>query len=175
MLGARCEYGQDNSNYGRHGRDQKPRDGLSFLAFDFRRELLAIKAALLLPKDSLPLALSPLDAELSFDDISSQGIHIKEGSRRPIAHQNGTIEDQLEVTVTLTCRRPPKFYAKLDREIDGPAYMEGKRAARHRRATALDFAITGVVSGSWLKLAESRSRRRMRDRYLPSLKVLAPM
>ena len=170
MLGARCEYGEDYSN---EGRDHKPRDGYSFLAFDFRRELLAIRAALLLPQDSLPPALSPLDAELSFDDISSQGIHIKQGSLRKASRQNGQTEDQIEVTVTVTCRRPPKFYAKLERNIDGSARMEsnGRRYARHRRATALDFAITGVVSGFWLILAEFRSQRRMRDRYKPSLKV----
>lgn len=90
----------------------------------------------------LPPALNPLYAELSFDDINHQGIHI---TKRPLL-DGLTQKDALEVTVTVSCRRPPKFYAPFDPGDKAPDYMAGtKYLIDRRRATALDFAVSGVV------------------------------
>ncbi|WVR09516.1 hypothetical protein IAU60_006584 [Kwoniella sp. DSM 27419] len=127
ILGAACIKGVNQASREGHGR--------SFFAFDFRRELLVIRADLLLPKSQLPLALRPLDAELSFDDITSHGIHI--------THQ--TVNGRYTVTVTVTCRRPPKFFAPFENSIELLGKVQGRMKVYRRRATAMDFAITGVA------------------------------
>ena len=140
MLGAKCEFGEDKSREGLEG--YKPHQGKSFLAFDFKRELLLIKATLVLPSESLPPALRPLDAELSFDDIASQGIRVHHV--RPNNPHTGAVNFQ--VTVTVTCRRPPKFYTAFEptREM---RLQKSRRLPWRRRTTAMDFAISGVVRG----------------------------
>ena len=166
MLGSRCEYGKDFHRKGSH----HTRYGLSFIAFDFQRELLLIRAKLDMPDEYIPLALRPLDAELSFDDIVSQGIHIahKEVWNPPSRHTKA--ETEFEVTVTVTCRRPPRFFTEFetndDVDEDDDMY-EGRGRTRRtfrRRATAMDFAITGVVSIYSPLFADPYRRRGMRDR-----------
>ena len=150
MLGARCKYGEDRTREGKDG--FRAGFGLSFLAFDFQRELFVIKANLELDKTHVPPALRPLDAELAFDDIASQGIHIvdHEITRGP--------QRLFEVTVTVTCRRPPRFYSEFEMRED--MMRGGGRTPHRRRATAMDFAISGVVSDMAGEADESLSGRR---------------
>ncbi|AFR96691.2 RNA-dependent RNA polymerase 1 [Cryptococcus neoformans C23] len=130
VFGAACIKGYDERSHGR-----------SILAFDLKREVLVIKAEMKLDPKILPPALNPLYAELSFDDINHQGIHI---TKRPLP-DGLTQKDALEVTVTVSCRRPPKFYAPFDPGDKAPDYMAGtKYLIDRRRATALDFAVSGV-------------------------------
>lgn len=80
----------------------------------------------------LPPALSPLEADLHFDDITSQGIHF---SRGPLNGYHRLI------TVTISCKRPPKFMVVSDDDTNG----YDQRYAPKRRATAMDFALTRTV------------------------------
>jgi RNA-dependent RNA polymerase len=151
MLGTQCEYGRDTSRDEDYLTPQQQRNaadkgwGKSYLAFDFRREYLVIKSKLSLPDRLLPAALRPIDAELSFDDIASQGISIDETG---IRHSDSKSPDGYlqEVIVTVGIRRPPKFYTEFE-ESDKLPSMNGKRQSNkpyRRRATAMDFA-TGVT------------------------------
>ncbi|ORX38450.1 RNA dependent RNA polymerase-domain-containing protein [Kockovaella imperatae] len=113
--------------------------GESYIAFDFKREHIAIRAKFKADESQLPPALRPLDAELAFDDIASEGIHIRDV---PVWGQV-----KHEVTVTITCRRPPKFFAPFEvnqEDLVKMSEQERRRLPRRRRATALDFAIAGV-------------------------------
>lgn len=141
MLGCRLEYGEDDSRRG--PQSNRPGPGKSFIAFDFAREILVIKGGLKLPEQSLPSALKPLDAELSFDDIASGGIQIVD---TPRPRQDGQ-PDQYEVTVTVSCRRPPKFFIQFkdDREPSRDRKGGSSKTGYRRRATAMDFAISGAV------------------------------
>ncbi|WWC93489.1 hypothetical protein V866_000324 [Kwoniella sp. B9012] len=127
ILGAGCETGVNREDWNKHGR--------SFVAFDFKKEQLVLRAEMKLPRDKLPPALAPLDAELSFDDITSQGFYV--------THE--MVGGVYNVVVTVSCRRPPKFYLKFEdahllRETDRKGFKQDRR-----RATAMDFAIsTGV-------------------------------
>ncbi|WWD19157.1 hypothetical protein CI109_103615 [Kwoniella shandongensis] len=136
MFGAPCVKGEDH----------KTHHGLSFIAFDLRRELLVIKAEMKLPpmvKNQLPPALAPLDAELSFDDITSHGIHIRAEPVHMGIGQNGMVTSELRVTVTVSCRRPPKFYTVFEANDQLLQGRNGKTPYR-RRATMMDFASSGV-------------------------------
>jgi RNA-dependent RNA polymerase len=156
MFGAECAYGRDTA------RDEEytsPHDnralpaqmkdrgwGKSYLAFDFRRECLVIKSKLSYPDSTLPAALRPIDAELSFDDIASQGISIEETGMRRQDPRTGEL--QQEIIVTVSIRRPPKFYTDFE-ESDKLPSMNGKRQSNkpyRRRATAMDFAMGSTVS-----------------------------
>lgn len=146
MLGAACKVGEDLSKRDRHGYVQG--HGHSYLAFDFTRELLVIRAVLLLHSDHLPAALRPLDAELSFDDITSQGIHIVESVPRLVqSGSGGNLERHYDVTVTVSMKRPPKFYTEF--EANNTLFRGNSGGNRsmpyRRRATAMDFAIGTVV------------------------------
>ncbi|ODO01343.1 hypothetical protein I350_06162 [Cryptococcus amylolentus CBS 6273] len=103
------------------------RRNTSFIAFDFKREQLVFKVTTRLDFRRTPPVLHPIDAELSFNDITQRGIHITKRAL-PSAMRN---PDLLEVTVTVGCRRPPRFYVHLDRS--------------RRRATVMDFMISGAV------------------------------
>lgn len=135
MLGAGCEYGEDTS--------QRRGDGKSYLAFDFTMEVLAIRARLLLHQERLPPALRPLEAEIAFDDICSRGISITE---EPISK---IVDGQRvsQVTVTVTCKRPARFFIEFEHANQIPS--RGDWVPR-RRATAIDFAMStnNVVSDS---------------------------
>lgn len=172
MLGLRCEVGEDNSRRGRDG--FRPGFGRSFIAFDFKREHLVIKAELVMPKENLPPALRPLDAEVAFDDIVSQGVNIRH-KEIPSA---GRQQKQYEVTFTVTCRRPPKFYTEFEASgsLKGSINEERGRGRMpvRRRATAIDFAITGVVSASALILlicADGDQRGTDQNRYGRSMRL----
>ena len=144
MLGSPCETGEDRSQEGKEG--FRPGQVKSFIAFDFVREYLVIKATLAMPVQSLPPALRPLDAELCFDDIAAQGIHIADRPILPKHDAQGKIESQFEVTLTVTSRRPPKFHVGFEPDDDTrEAHIRGQRVPTKRRATAMDFAISGVV------------------------------
>jgi len=143
MLGSRCECGEERIKQGREG--FQPGNGLSFLAFDFIRELLVIKAHLVMPEESLPPALRPLDAELAFDDIVSQGLHIVHKEIVPQPGRHRVLERHYEVTVTVTCRRPPRFFTAFEQNDALEDMRDGRKMPYRRRATAMDFAITGVV------------------------------
>ena len=131
----------------RHNRDGfKQGRGESYMAFDFKREIIAIRAKFVAEDSALPPALRPLDAELHFDDIASEGIHIKDVPVQGI--KNGPFGTH-EVTVTISTRRPAKFFAKFElnqEDLDDLDPAERRRLPWRRRATALDFAIAGVVS-----------------------------
>ena len=128
------------NNYRREG--FKNGRGQSYIAFDFKREQIHIRAKFVAHVSKLPPVLRPLDAELAFDDIASEGIHIKQTVRPEDAGRK-------EVTVTITCRRPPKFYTPFEMRPedldDMPDYAQ-RRLPYRRRATALDFAISPTVS-----------------------------
>jgi RNA-dependent RNA polymerase len=144
MLGAACEYGEDLSRVDRNGISEGY--GKSYLAFDFVRELLVIRGRLRLG-GSLPPALRPIDAELSFDDIASNGIHVESVPR--IFRRSGKEIRGQEVTVTVGTRRPPKFFTVFEEfeKLMG-ASKSSKRMPYRRRATAMDFANAGgAVSG----------------------------
>ncbi|KAK6910761.1 hypothetical protein I203_104793 [Kwoniella mangroviensis CBS 8507] len=127
ILGAGCEKGVNYDDWNRHGK--------SFIAFDFKKEQLVLRAEMKLPRDRLPPALPPLDAELSFDDITSHGFYVT----------YEMVGGVYNVVVTVSCRRPPKFYLKFEdahllRETDRKGFKQDRR-----RATAMDFAISAGV------------------------------
>ncbi|WVW85521.1 hypothetical protein I302_107559 [Kwoniella bestiolae CBS 10118] len=127
ILGAGCEKGENPNDQFRHGR--------SYIAFDFKKEELVLRAEMKLPRDKLPPALRPLDAELSFDDITSHGFYV--------THE--IVGGEFHVVVTVSCRRPPKFFLKFEdahlmRETDRRGFKNDRR-----RATAMDFAISAGV------------------------------
>ncbi|OCF75911.1 RNA-dependent RNA polymerase 1 [Kwoniella mangroviensis CBS 8886] len=127
ILGAGCEKGVNYDDWNRHGK--------SFIAFDFKKEQLVLRAEMKLPRDRLPPALAPLDAELSFDDITSHGFYVT----------YEMVGGVYNVVVTVSCRRPPKFYLKFEdahllRETDRKGFKQDRR-----RATAMDFAISAGV------------------------------
>jgi RNA-dependent RNA polymerase len=148
MLGAGCEVGEDLSKHDRYG--FVPGYGQSHLAFDFTRELFVIKSRLKLLKHNLPAALRPLDAELSFDDITSQGIHIIESTPRLVKNpDSGKLERHYDVTVTISMKRPPRFFTDFEQsETLFQGAGRSGNAPYRRRATAMDFAIGKVVSSS---------------------------
>lgn len=143
MLGAACKVGEDLSRRDNYGNVKG--FGFSYISFDFTRELLVIKATLLLHTAHLPAAFRPLDAELSFDDITSQGIHIIE-SEPKLVHDPDThrLERHYDVTVTVSMKRPPKFYTEF--EQNETLFVGGRNMPYRRRATAMDFAIGNPVS-----------------------------
>jgi RNA-dependent RNA polymerase len=139
MLAVNCEYGQDPSLL--DNKLQGKKFGKSYIAFDFRRQLLVIKTR---PKDvspaGLPPALKPLDAELSFEDIASQGIKIDDQRARGEA-------DMYDVVVPIHTRRPPKFYTEFEPLESGLTSRHRQNLVR-RRSTAMDFVTAGAVSAS---------------------------
>lgn len=142
MLAMECETGLDLSKL--DNAMQGPKMGKSYIAFDFRRQLLAIKGQFRRLNGELPPALRPLDAELSFEDIASQGIDIES---QPSPAANGDNGKQFfDVTVTINTRRPPKFYCDFEGSDKLLAESRNKKIPVRRRATAIDFASTAVVS-----------------------------
>lgn len=134
MLGAGCHYGEDTSKRYKNG--EPTGDGISYLAFDFTMEFLVVRAKLMLNTEAIPPALRPLDAEISFDDITAGGISIVE-ERLNKPGQTGW-----EVTVTVSCKRPPRFYSEFENSHD----LKHAKFENRRRATAMDFALTNLVS-----------------------------
>ncbi|TYJ52353.1 hypothetical protein B9479_007047 [Cryptococcus floricola] len=102
------------------------RRNTSFIAFDFKREQLVFRVTTMLDSRGIPPVLHPIDAELSFHDIAHRGIHI---TKRDLPSARGN-PNSLEVTVTVGCRRPPRFYMPLE--------------MYRRRATVMDFTISGA-------------------------------
>jgi RNA-dependent RNA polymerase len=99
-------------------------------------ELLAIRARCLLDQKVLPPALRPLDCEISFDDITAGGISVVEQA----AVTPGLPGRQ--VTVTVSCKRPPRFFTEFENSHELPR----ARSENRRRATAMDFALTQMVT-----------------------------
>lgn len=135
MLGASVEYGIDE--------DSKPIKGMgkSYLAFDWKNENILMKATMTIDPAKLPPALRPMEAELSFDDIAAQGIIIDEKISNPESRPGDRV---FAVTVTICTRRPPKFFIPVEVQV---RYRGGVGArAERRRGTAMDFAISGIVS-----------------------------
>jgi len=132
MLGAKVEYGEDFNNR------RVPGLGLSYLSFDWTNEKILMKARMNIEASKLPPALRPLDAELSFDDIASQGIMMEEKCLNPSSSPHTQI---FSVVLTLSTRRPPRFFIPWE----GPAFSQSTRLHK-RRSTAMDFAICGTVS-----------------------------
>ena len=164
IVGLGCEYGPDDSVPMARRRDGfRDGRGKSYIAFDFRREMIAIRGSFRTQQDMLPPALRPLDAELAFDDIASDGIHIQHYPlRHMVAPARGQAQLQ-EVVVTVCCRRPPKFYAPFEIPYEKRAIMSSEELRRlpyRRRATAQDFAKTGTVSASWTALTFSQAVHR---------------
>ncbi|WWC63397.1 uncharacterized protein I303_105997 [Kwoniella dejecticola CBS 10117] len=128
FLGAGCETADNPEDPYKHGK--------SYIAFNFRKEQLVLRADMQLPKDKMPAALTPLDAELSFDDITSHGFYV--------THER--VRDSFRVVVTVSCRRPPKFYVKFE----DPNRLSNKDRMGHqqdrRRATAMDFTLSNGVA-----------------------------
>ena len=141
MFAINCEYGQDAEKLNNELKGGK--FGKSYIAFDFRRQLLVIKTrAKDMSPASFPPALRPLDAELSFEDIASQGIKI-DAEKLPMRY--GFTQEMHEVVVTINTRRPPKFFTEFE-PMDA-SLMRGPRANLvRRRGTAMDFVTQGAVS-----------------------------
>lgn len=134
---------------------------MSYLAFDFTMEVLVVRAKSLLEQSALPAALRPLDCEISFDDITAGGISIIEGARNA--------SGELQVTVTVSCKRPPRFFTEFENSQELPrARMENRR-----RATSIDFALTNLVS-SHKEQADPRPRFKQ-DHCSPSQRVHVAM
>lgn len=129
--------GEDTSR--RYPNGELTGDGISHVAFDFTMEVIAIRAKLKLDPRALPPALRPIEAEIAFDDICSRGISIVE--------QKSTVKIKGQqawmVTVTVNCKRPPRFFTEF--EGSDKIFNRGNGFVPRRRATAMDFAITGVV------------------------------
>ena len=140
MLGAAGKTGENRRCENTKGR------GKSFLAFDFQRELLVIKSQLQLQSTPLPPALRPVDAELAFDDIPSQGIRLDHVPKQ-VRDRNGNLVAGYKVTVTVSCRRPPKFYTEFEQTDDllGRDQRDPKKGPYRRRATAMDFTTSGTI------------------------------
>jgi RNA-dependent RNA polymerase len=125
MLGAKVETGEDTSN------TRIPGVGKSCLSFDWSDETIHMKSVMKINSALLPPALRPLDAELAFDDVASQGIII----------DDKRVGDRHHVIVTISVRRPPKYFIPLE----GPGFGREMYRMHRRRATAMDFAVSGVV------------------------------
>lgn len=103
----------------------------SFVAFDFKRELLVFRCTLAVPGAGvlLPPVLMPLDCELPWSDIAARGLDIEElkggGARQ-------------RVVMTATCRRPPRYFVKFEEPTDN---------LYRRRATEMDFTLSDKVGG----------------------------
>ena len=120
----------------RHRNGELTGDGMSYLAFDFTMETLVVRAKCLLDQNALPAALRPLDCEISFDDITAGGISIiEQASSAPGLPGR-------QVTVTVSCKRPPRFFTEFENSHELPR----ARSENRRRATAMDFALTNMVS-----------------------------
>lgn len=128
----------------RHRNGEPTGEGVSYLAFDFTMEVIAVRAKLLLNTDSLPPALRPLDAEISFEDICSRGISIIEERFRPTNNAPANQASTYQVTVTISTKRPPKFFTEFEQSNQLGRRPDGY--VPRRRATAIDFATTNVVS-----------------------------
>lgn len=109
---------------------------MSYLAFDFTMDILVVRAKCLLDQKVLPAALRPLDCEISFDDIIAGGISIVEEKLT----QPGT--SGWQVTVTVSCKRPPRFFTEFERR---DLLTRRSRNEERRRATAMDFALTEMA------------------------------
>lgn len=161
LLGLACDLRDEIIGSQREGQKIMPR---SYLAFDFHRETLYIKARLMgLSPDDLPAALRPIDAELSFDDIAAQGIRIDQVPKS-IRLRNGTTEEGHEVTVTISIRRPPKFYTEFEAHDKLLGSKNGRQPAR-RRATAMDFVISGGTVRSHRRRAGRISDLKQTERH----------
>lgn len=114
--------------------------GKSYLAFDWTNENILMKAQMTIDPSKLPPALRPMDAELSFEDIASQGvmIDVKESAN------TAGMDKKASVTVTICTRRPPKFFIPFEATPYPGEYRIGPKIKR-RRSTAMDFAIGGKV------------------------------
>lgn len=143
----------------------------SYLAFDWKNESILMKATMFIDPSKLPPALRPMDADLAFDDIASQGVIIDERLTNP--------EDKVDrhvyaVTVTICTRRPPKFFIPV--EVSNERYGGGGTKLMRRRGTAMDFAISGIVSSHLMPDAELTGRvNGTLDRSLRFQKALVPM
>lgn len=137
MLGASVVSGPDETVDGKGM-------GRSYLAFDWRNETISMKAEMAINPAKLPLALRPMDAELAFDDIASQGIMI---DVKDII--NPGRDARFPVTITICTRRPPKFFIPF--ETTSRSSSEPSKKLR-RRSTAMDFAIGGKVPHSFSAL-----------------------
>ena len=161
MLGAGCKYGEDTSE--RRG------DGISYLAFDFTMEVIAIRARMMLQQEMLPPALRPLEAEIAFDDICSRGISIvEEPSDKLVDGQKAW-----QVTVTVSCKRPARFFIEFEHANQMPT--RGDRVPR-RRATAIDFAISSnrTVRCTLLPEQDRPSLTLSRPRFMRDPSRLSP-
>ncbi|RXK35060.1 hypothetical protein M231_07680 [Tremella mesenterica] len=141
VLGAKCAHGTDMS---RLDPDGNPLGyGKSYVGFDFQRETVHVKAGLIFPSElqaerNLPPALRPVNAEISFEDITSQGISLQS--------HTGTFPDgrpRYIVTMTVSLRRPPKFF--VDFEDDEGLFSRRRKTPLKRRATAMDFSTSGIT------------------------------
>lgn len=134
ILGAGCHNGED---LGRRYRNGEPTGhGMSYLAFDFTMEIILLRAKFMLEERVLPPALRPLDAEIAFDDILPGGISFIEERMRD------TAKPAWQVTVTISCRRPPRFFT----EFEDAARLARQNTENRRRVTAMDFALTNLAS-----------------------------
>jgi RNA-dependent RNA polymerase len=145
MFGGKCRHGADQTN--------RLHYGYSFLAFNFKKEVLSIKSEFMFTAGAgakqpggddsaakLPPAFSPLDAELPFTDISREGIRVKEENR---------IDGRVTLTVTVTCRRPPRFFTAFEKKHgffnENEPTRRSNGGVHRRRATAMDFVASGRV------------------------------
>ena len=113
--------------------DRKQKSGI---IFDFRKETIVVKAYPTHGLHQLPPALRPCDAEISFDDITSHGIHM--------VHPQSFANQTSQTIMTVSTKRPPKFYTEFENSVQLSANA-GARVGYRRRATAMDFALGPTV------------------------------
>ena len=114
----------------------------SSIAFDARKKAFLIDVIPTIP-EPLPVAMELVDASIRMEDIVEGGIAI-------VAVQ---YEDLIDVTMTITCRRPPQFFMPMLDEHNQPAYRDGRAIA----ATRAEFErVTHKVQGSEAEPANGR-------------------
>ena len=94
----------------------------SSIAFDARKKAFLIDVIPTTP-EPLPAAMELVDACIRVEDIIEGGVAIV-----ATAH-----EDLVDVTMTITCRRPPQFFMPVLDEYNQPAYKDS-RAVEATRA-----------------------------------------
>jgi len=115
----------------------------SSIAFDARKKAFLIDVIPTIP-EPLPVAMELVDASIRVEDIVEGGIAI-------VAAQH---EDLIDVTMTITCRRPPQFFMPVLDEYNRPAYRDGRAIA----ATRAEFErVTHKVQGIEAEPAIGRS------------------
>jgi hypothetical protein len=121
----------------------------SSIAFDARKKAFLLDLIPTIP-EQLPTALELVDACIKVEDIIEGGVAIiaNRVNEIPVAPDGSTYErpdEIVDVTMTITTRRPPQFFMPVLDEHLHPVYKSGKTV----EATRLEFQrVTNQVFGT---------------------------